>query len=74
MSLELPKGRCWNDVERCGVRWDEVHLRFKDGSTATMPFTADISTDTVDYERPVIEVYADGGQTDRHGSASLTAP
>jgi hypothetical protein len=58
MSLDLPEGRIWDEVDCCKVQWDEVHLRFKDGTRVIMPFTADITTDSVDYQLPNIEVYS----------------
>jgi hypothetical protein len=50
---EFPEGKTWDDVFDWSIKWDTLHVRFKD-SEAWVEFELDSSTeDVIDWKRPM---------------------
>lgn len=49
---ELPEGKTWDDVETWHIKWDNLNLLFKDGSTASLPLESEVN-DGIDWKRPL---------------------
>ena len=55
--IDLPEGRTWEDVDGWGVKYDTLHVTWRDGTTAELPFHADLELDAVDTKRPDVEAF-----------------
>ena len=49
--VELPEGRTIHDIADYGVKWDELYITWKDGTTDTLKLYLDF-TDAIDSKRP----------------------
>jgi len=57
-DVELPDGRTWDDVKEWYVKWGELVVTFKDGSTSVIEMLID-EEESVNWKRPILtEVYA----------------
>ena len=52
-DIELPEGKGVEDIEDVFVKWGDVTITFKDGSTHTVADATEVETDSVDWKRPI---------------------
>lgn len=58
-KVEFPEGKTWDDVQSWYVKWDTLHVRFKDGSEGEFELKSDES-DGVDWKRPAgVTIYSE---------------
>jgi len=51
-TVTFPEGKSWNDVKDWYVKWDTLHVQFKD-ATEWVDFPMDSGTDEIiDWKRP----------------------
>ena len=67
-SVEFPDGKTWDDVEDWYVKWDYLHIKFKDSEKwEEFYLDANTSSDSTDWKRPLsVSVYPE----DEVGSAN----
>lgn len=64
--VDFPEGKTWEDVESWYVKWDTLHITFKDATTLEKELNSG-DLDMVDWKRPAsVNVYVvnDDGKTD----------
>lgn len=54
-KVEFPEGKTWDDVQSWYVKWDTLHVRFKDGSEGEFELKSEESGE-IDWKRPTSAV------------------
>jgi len=57
-TIELPESKTWEDVKEWHVKWDTVHITFKDSTQVDIKLHSD-TLDVIDWKLPTeVAVYA----------------
>ena len=53
-QVEFPEGKTWDDVDGWYVKWDTLHVVFKDNVTEVVEMNINSNTvDIIDWKRPI---------------------
>jgi hypothetical protein len=62
--IDLPKDKTWNDVEDWFIKWDTIHLFFKDGTSEEIELHSD-GLEAIDWKRPdSVTIYDEDAETE----------
>jgi hypothetical protein len=65
--VTIPNGKTWDDVEDWYIKWDRLHIFFKDGSSTEIELDSD--TDIIDWKRPdSVTIYDEDTATELESS------